>query len=122
MRSREDLQRPGATKPLTTLRRARNGDWLSRKAVPADVGLAYRAAHGAAQEERFRRDGSIASERVKQELREWDATISCRINSLRGVSNGEGQCLTQREAHGLAADAPDAGDLATTAPGTLSNC
>ena len=66
---------------MTTLRRARNGDWLSRKAIPADVREAYRAAHGVSQEERFRRDASMPVERAKQELREWDATISGRINS-----------------------------------------
>jgi hypothetical protein len=90
---------------MTTLRRASNGDWLTRKAIPADVREAYRAAHGVSREERFRRDASMAPERVKQELREWDAIISGRINSIRAVSNGEGQSLTQREAHALA-DAP----------------
>jgi hypothetical protein len=33
-----------------------------------------------------------------------DATISGRINSLRAASQGEGQSLTQREAHGLAGE------------------
>jgi hypothetical protein len=86
---------------MTTLRRARNGDWMSRKAIPADVREAYRAAHGVSQEERFRRNASMTVERAKQELREWDATISGRINTLRAARRGEGQSLTQREAHAL---------------------
>jgi hypothetical protein len=89
---------------MTTLRRARNGDWLSRKAIPADVRQAYRAAHGVSREERFRRDASLSVERAKQEMREWDATISGRIHALRAASRGEGRCLTQREAHALSGE------------------
>jgi hypothetical protein len=92
------------TIPMTTLRRARNGDWLSRKEIPADVRKAYREAHGVSQEERFRRKSSMPVERAKQELREWDATISGRINALRAARNGEGRSLSQREAHGLAGE------------------
>ena len=89
---------------MTALRRAQNGDWFSRKAIPADVREAYRAAHGVSQEERFRRDASMPVERAKQELREWDATVSGRINKLRAARRGEGQSLTQREAHALAGE------------------
>ena len=89
---------------MTALKRARNGDWFGRKAIPADVRGAYRAAHGVSREERFRRDSSMAVERAKQELREWDATISRRINTLRAARRGEGQSLTQREAHALAGE------------------
>jgi hypothetical protein len=89
---------------MTALRRAPNGDWFSRKAIPADVREAYRAAHGVSQEERFRRASSTPVERAKQELREWDATISGRITKLRAARRGEGQSLTQREAHALAGE------------------
>src|SRR5262245_21523828 len=89
---------------MTTLRRARNGDWLSRKAIPIDVREAYQAAHGLSREERFRRNASLPVERAKQELREWEATIAGRINALRAASAGEGQSLSQREAHALAGD------------------
>ncbi|HEU4378660.1 MAG TPA: hypothetical protein VFR73_08795, partial [Hyphomicrobiaceae bacterium] len=58
---------------MTALRRAPNGDWFSRKAIPADVRDAYRAVHGVSQEERFRRAASMPVERAKQEFREWDA-------------------------------------------------
>ncbi|HJZ30372.1 MAG TPA: hypothetical protein VKF35_04670 [Hyphomicrobiaceae bacterium] len=89
---------------MTTLRRAPNGDWISRKAIPADVRDAYRAAHGLCREERFRRSGSMSVERAKQELREWDAAVSGRISALRAVRDGDGQPLTQRQAHALAGE------------------
>jgi hypothetical protein len=44
------------------------------------------------QGERFGHGASI--ERAKQELREWDATISGRINPLRPARAGEGQSLS----------------------------
>jgi hypothetical protein len=78
--------------------------WFSRKAIPADLREEYRAAYGVSQEERFRRDASMPVERAKQELREWDATISGRINSLRAARAGEGQSLSQREVHALAGE------------------
>jgi integrase len=39
--------------------------------------------------------------RAKQELRDWDATITSRIESLRLRANGEGQSLTFRQAVAL---------------------
>jgi hypothetical protein len=87
---------------MTTLRRARNGDWLSRKAIPADVRDAYRTAHGISREERFRRSASMPVDRAKQEMREWDAAVSGRIAALRATSRGDGRPLSQREAHALA--------------------
>jgi hypothetical protein len=52
------------------------------------------------QGERFGHGASI--ERAKQELREWDATISGRINPLRPARAGEGQSLSQRKTYALA--------------------
>jgi hypothetical protein len=46
--------------PMTSLRRAKNGDWYSRKGIPADVRDAYKAAYGRSHEEIFRQP-SIAS-------------------------------------------------------------
>jgi integrase len=89
---------------MTSLKKAANGDYLSRKAIPADVRDAYQKAHGVSREERFRRPASMPVERAKQEMREWDATISGRIEALRAASRGEGRSLTQREAHALAGE------------------
>lgn len=63
---------------------------------------AYKAAFGVSQEERFRRPGSLSTGAAKAELRDWDATVTGRIEALRAAARGEGQGLTPREAHGLA--------------------
>jgi len=46
----------------------------------------------------------MSVERAKQELREWDAAVSGRISALRAVRDGDGQPLTQRQAHALAGE------------------
>jgi len=87
--------------PMTTLRRAPNGDWFARKGIPKDVRESYKAAYGVSQEERFRRPASMPLGRAKQELRDWDASVTARIEALRAKANGHGQSLTHREAVGL---------------------
>lgn len=89
---------------MVTLSHARNGDWFARKGIPADVRPAYKAAFGVSQEERFRRPGSMSANRAKQELREWDATVSSRIEALRGAAKGQGRTLTQKECHALSGE------------------
>jgi hypothetical protein len=66
--------------PMTSLSRATNGDWFARKGIPKDVRAAYKAAFGIAQEERFRRPGSLSTGAVKAELRDWDATVTGRFD------------------------------------------
>jgi integrase len=87
--------------PMTTLKRAPNGDWFARKGIPKDIRDSYKAAFGVSQEERFRRPGSTTVGRAKQELRDWDATITSRIEALRAKANGVGQSLTFRQAIAL---------------------
>jgi hypothetical protein len=68
---------------MTTLRRAKNGDWFARKRIPMDVRSAYERAHGKKQEERFRRSAAISQGAATQEFRDWDAELSSRIERLR---------------------------------------
>lgn len=89
---------------MTTLSRARNGDWLARKGIPQDVRESYQRAFGVTREERFRRPASLPMGSAKAELRDWDATISGRIETIRAAARGEGRSLTPREAHGLAGE------------------
>lgn len=89
---------------MTTLRRGKNGDWLSRKAIPADVREAYSAAHSISHEERFRKPGTMPLERAKQEMREWDAEVSGRITAFRASARGEALGLTHKETHRLAGE------------------
>ncbi|ACL62241.1 integrase family protein [Methylobacterium nodulans ORS 2060] len=88
--------------PMTSLSRAPNGDWFARKGIPKDIREAYKAAFGVSQEERFRRPSSLSVGTAKAELRDWDATVTGRIETLRAAARGEGRGLTHREAHGLA--------------------
>ncbi|KQT86658.1 hypothetical protein ASG60_14405 [Methylobacterium sp. Leaf469] len=87
--------------PMTSLSRAPNGDWFARKGIPKDIRDAYRKAFGVSQEERFRRPGSLSTGSAKVELRDWDATVTGRIEALRAAARGEGVGLTHREAHAL---------------------
>jgi integrase len=87
--------------PMTSLSRAPNGDWFARKGIPKDVRESYKRAFGVSQEERFRRPGSLSTGSAKAELREWDATVTGRIEALRAAARGEGRTLNHREAHGL---------------------
>jgi integrase len=90
---------------MTTLRRARNGDWFSRNMIPEDVREAYRAAFGVSQEARFRSPASTREGIAKQEFRDWEAEVTSRIERLRAEANGEGlPTLTHRQAHALAGD------------------
>ncbi|MBW9090036.1 hypothetical protein JNB91_19695 [Rhizobium wenxiniae] len=89
---------------MTSLRRAANGDWFSRKGIPADIREAYKAAYGVAMEERFRLSSSATMGQAKAELRDWDATISSRIEALRAASIGATVALTQRQLSALTGD------------------
>jgi hypothetical protein len=88
---------------MTTLRRARNGDWFARKRIPDDIRSAYLKAHGKGQEERFRLSAALSPGIATQEFRDWDAEISSRIERLRAKERGEGEGrLTPRQAQTLA--------------------
>ena len=89
---------------MTSLRRAKNGDWFSRKGIPGDVREAYKLAYGVALEERFRLPSSVSLGDAKAELRDWDATISSRIEKLRADTSGKRIKLTQRQRSALVGD------------------
>lgn len=90
------------TIPMTSLTRAKNGDWFARKGIPQAIRESYKAAHGVSQEERFRRPASMPMGQAKQELRDWDAEVTSRIERLKAQQTGGGVALTFREARGLA--------------------
>jgi integrase len=89
---------------MTTLSRAKNGDWFARKRIPEDIRKAYETAHGPGRtEERFRLPASLPQGAAVQEFRDWDAEVSSRIERLRLRKRGEGEpSLTPRQAHALA--------------------
>lgn len=89
---------------MTSFTRAKNGDWFSRKAIPADVRDAYAKAHGVAREERFRLPSTVSQAKATAEFRDWDATISSRIEQLRAARDGGAIDLTQRQISALSGE------------------
>jgi hypothetical protein len=106
---------------MAKLTRSKNGDFISRKGIPADVREAYtRLYRGSAKaalritkaggkltapkvwEELFSRDGATSPSSAKVAWAEWCAEIDTRIAALRAAVRGEGQPLTQRNAQALA--------------------
>jgi integrase len=106
---------------MAKLTRSKNGDFVSRKGIPADVREAYTRLHrGDAKaalrvtrpggtltapkvwEELFKRPGSISPSAARVAWAEWCAEIDTRVASLRAAARGEGQPITQRNAVALA--------------------
>lgn len=82
---------------MTTLRKAKNGDWFGRKAIPHDVRDAYASAYGGGREERFRRPATLSLGNAKVDFRDWDAEISQRIEVLRARMTDAAVRLTPRQ-------------------------
>lgn len=87
---------------MAGLTRAKNGDWLSRKMIPADIRDAYQRAYGLRQEERFRASTEKTSSEVKLAHLEWLATIEGRISLLRSAKSGLTTALSNRQMRELA--------------------
>jgi integrase len=106
---------------MAKLTRSKNGDFISRKGIPADVREAYtRLYRGSAKaalritkaggkltapkvwEELFSRPGSTSPSAAKIAWAEWCADIDTRIAGLRAAARGEGQPLTHINALALA--------------------
>jgi hypothetical protein len=106
---------------MAKLTRSKNGDFVSRKGIPADVRETYTRLHrgdakGAMRvtraggtptapkvgEELFKRPGSTSPSAAKVAWAEWCAEIDTRVASLRAAAKGEGRPLTQQKALVLA--------------------
>ena len=99
---------------MAKLTRSKNGDFVSRKGIPADVRDAYtRLYRGTSKaalritkaggkltapkvwEELFSRPGSTSPSAAKVAWAEWCAEIDTRVATLRAAAKGEGRPLTQ---------------------------
>lgn len=89
------------TVAMTGLRRAKNGDWFSRKAIPDDVRDAYQTAYGVRREERFRLSTDKSPGEAKAAFAEWLADIEGRIGALRAAITGKALELSHRQLHDL---------------------
>lgn len=87
---------------MPALTRAKNGDWFSRKVIPADVRDAYQRAYGVRQEERFRLTTDKSAGEAKGAFAEWVADIEGRIAALRSAASGTALELSHRAIHELA--------------------
>lgn len=90
------------TVTMTSLRRAKNGDWFSRKAIPDDVRDAYQSAYGVRREERFRLSADKSPGEAKAAFAEWLADIEGRISALRAATTGKALELSHRQLHDIA--------------------
>jgi integrase len=106
---------------MAKLTRSKNGDFISRKGIPADVRDAYtRLYRGNSKaalritkaggkltvpkvwEELFSRPGSTSPSAAKVAWAEWCAEIDTRVATLRAAAKGDGRPLTQVNALALA--------------------
>jgi integrase len=88
---------------MPTLKRAPNGGYIARKAIPADVRDAYAAAHGVRREALFRLPAGSPQNEARRAYAEWLLEVEERIKRLMAAASGQVVTLSQRELHGLAA-------------------
>ncbi len=106
---------------MAKLTRFKNGDFVSRKGIPAGVRDAYtRMYRDSAKaplritraggkptapkvwEELFKRPVSTSPSAAKVAWTEWTAEIDTRVATLRAAASGAGRPLTRQNAQGLA--------------------
>jgi len=106
---------------MAKLSRSKNGDYVSRKGIPADVRAAYTRLHRSGTkaalritkaggtptapkvwEELFKLSGSASLAAAKVAFTEWCADIDTRVAALRAGARGEGRPLTRVNALALA--------------------
>ncbi|MGV8830945.1 MAG: hypothetical protein ACOH2N_03135 [Devosia sp.] len=86
---------------MTTLSKAKNGDWFARKAIPPDLRDDYQRAYGVRQEARFRAPSSLSPNQAKAEFAAWVSEIETRLSTMRASLAGQEQQLTHRQTHAL---------------------
>jgi hypothetical protein len=85
---------------MTTLRRAPNGDYFSRRMIPADVRAAYKATFGLSQEARFRAPASAHPQSSEATVQGLGRRGHLAHRPTEGEWPREGlPMLTQRQAH-----------------------
>lgn len=87
---------------MPALTRAKNGDWFSRKVIPADVRDAYQRAYGVRHEARFRLSADKSQSEAKAAFGDWVADVEGRIATLRSADEGTARELTHRQLNELA--------------------
>ncbi|HEY9009710.1 MAG TPA: hypothetical protein VIN06_01700 [Devosia sp.] len=87
--------------PMPKLSKAPNGDYFSRKAIPADVREEYGAAYGVKREALFRWPKGASAGEATKAWHEWLAEVGGRIDRLRAARTGAPHALSTRELRAL---------------------
>jgi hypothetical protein len=85
---------------MTSLNRMKNGEFVARKSIPADVREAYARLYNKGWEERLTLPANTPAHEAKKRHGEWLAEIETRIATLRAVAKGEGQRIRPRASIG----------------------
>jgi hypothetical protein len=86
---------------MVSLKSSKNGEWIARKGIPADVRADYKRLYGVAHEAILRVPSSTSKAQAKACLGEWQAEVETQIERIRAAAKGTGQPLTVRNAMAL---------------------
>jgi integrase len=87
---------------MVALVRSKNGEFVARKGIPADVREAYARLYNVSWEAQLKLPPGTSKHEAKTRLGEWLAEVETRIAALRATANGHGQPLTRINAIALA--------------------
>ena len=87
---------------MVALVKSKNGDFVARKGIPADVREPYARLYGVSWEEQLKLPAGTSRHEAKKRFGEWSAEVETRIAALRATAKGEGQPLTSLNAIALA--------------------
>ena len=89
---------------MSTLRRSKSGSYAARKGIPKDVRGEYQRLYGPGWEAKLSLPAKTPVQQAKAQHQDWSAEVETRIAAIRAAAKGEGQPLTQRQAHALAGE------------------
>src|ERR1700680_2497417 len=87
---------------MVALVQSKNGEFVARKGIPADVREPYARLYGVKWEEKLKLPAGTSKHEAKKRFGEWSAEVETRIAALRATAKGEGQPLTRLNAIALA--------------------
>jgi integrase len=90
--------------PMVKLRRSNSGAFTARKGIPKDVRDEHQRLYGQGWEVQFHAEAGTPLSEAKARFNDWLAEHEVRIKAIRAGQKGQGQPLTQRQAHRLAGD------------------
>jgi hypothetical protein len=87
---------------MAALNQLKNGQFLSRKVIPADVRDAYARLYGVGREAQLRQAADTPRHEARRRHLEWMAEIETRIETIRAQKKGIGRPLSRLDAIALA--------------------